>query len=149
MKTFKRHLIGTLFYSVGFLLLFYVTAAMVWASEVIPIEDLPATTNTEFLAALAAAVGGYKALGGLGIAHTIAQLVVKFLKAPWGVDLASKLSSRSLFVVYFVVATTAHLLSLMHTSDLSFGAAITQAGVVSFIGAGVYKIYELYFEKKK
>lgn len=141
IKTIGVTLIGTLFVC---MILMIATAAMALEQ----VGDTPTVSNTEFLSFLSLSIGGLKGASAIAIAYTLSQILMTFLKSEWGFSLSKNWSNKAKFVVYFLVALVAGLLTLVHIGGLSWGAAATHSTVVAFVGAGLYRIYELFFEKK-
>ena len=137
-------------YNIGILLFIGLIAllasAMAFALETV--GDAPSVENQDFVLYLIAAVGTAKGLTSLGIMNLVSQSLMKFLKTSWGFKLADKLNAKGKYILHYVIALVAGVVSLMYVGGISLVAAITSSSVVAFAASGVYAFYERFYEQK-
>lgn len=127
-------------WTVGLAVLVFPILALAVDPSFLPVD------NEAFFSAIFAALSSLKGAGTLSIVLLVAQLLMKFGGTP--LFDALKLDPKYKFLAFAILSTVVSTIGLMVGTELTFVQAVMANGGLLPIINYLYKIYELFFEKK-
>lgn len=115
--------------------------ALAQVAEVVPV------TNSELFQFILENFGNFKGAGTIVLVNLIAQILMKFLGTPLFDGL--KLDPKYKFLFFAIMQMAISITGVMLATNVSFGEAVMSSGLLLTIVNYGYRIYELFFEKKK